>query len=165
MVQESLITDEARAQIGKVTRRTTGVVYLKEAQRWAAAVGDRNPIYFDEEAARAAGYEGIPIPPMFLPHVLHGVADLSNLRADGIPGGGGGQRLPLKVNRMMYGGEELEFYEPVYPGDTITAEGRVASIEQKEGSKGPFVLTTNETTYTNQDGRVVGKSRSFSIAR
>jgi acyl dehydratase len=164
MVQESLITDEARAMIGQVTRRATGVVSLKEAQRFAAAVGDRNPIYFDEEAAKAAGYRTTPIPPLFLPHVLHGVVDLATLRADGLPGGGG-QRIPLKVSRMMYGGEEVEFYEPVYPGDTITAESRIADIEEKQGSRGPFVLTTNETVYTNQDGRVVAKSRSFSIAR
>jgi acyl dehydratase len=59
----------------------------------------------------------------------------------------------------------MEFFAPVYPGDTIAAETRVASIEEKEGSKGPFVLTTNETTYTNQDGVVVAKSRTFSIAR
>ncbi|MGH2586886.1 MAG: FAS1-like dehydratase domain-containing protein, partial [Dehalococcoidia bacterium] len=125
MVQESLITDEARAQIGKVTRRASGVVYLKDAQRWAAAAGDRNPIYFDDDAAKAAGYKGIVTPPMFLPHVLHGVADLSTLREVGIPGGDGGRsRIPLKVSRMVYGGEEFEFFLPVYPGDTITAEGR-----------------------------------------
>jgi len=165
MVQESLITDEARAQIGKVTRRASGVASLKEAQRFAAAVGDRNPIYFDDEAAKAAGYRGIVTPPLYLPHALHGVVDLASLRPDGIPGGGGGARLPLRVNRMMYGGEEMEFYLPVYPGDTITAETRVASLEEKEGSRGPFVLTTNETTYTNQDGAVVARSRTFSIAR
>ena len=162
---ESLITDEARAQVGRVTRRATGTADLKEAQRFAAAVGDRNPIYFDDEAARAAGYRGIVTSPMFLPYILNGVVDLTKLREDGIPGGGGGSRLPLKVNRVMFGGEEIEFFEPVYPGDTISAETRVASIEEKEGSKGPFVLTTNETTYTNQDGRVVATSRTFSIAR
>ncbi|HWO93461.1 MAG TPA: MaoC family dehydratase N-terminal domain-containing protein, partial [Dehalococcoidia bacterium] len=86
MVQEeSIVTPEARAMIGKETGSAQGVVYLKEAQRWAAAVGDLNPIYWDEEAAKAQGYRTIPIPPMFLPVVLAGVTRLDSLREDGIP--------------------------------------------------------------------------------
>lgn len=164
MVRDSLVTDEARAMIGTVTRRQRGVVSLLDAQRWAAAVGDRNPIYFEEEAARTAGYRGIVTPPLFLPHALHGVVDLARLRVDGIPVVKGSS-VPLKVSRTMFGGEELEFFLPVYPGDVIDAETRVAAIEEKDGSKGPFVLTTTETTYTNQDGDVVAKGRTFGIAR
>jgi acyl dehydratase len=164
VVQESLITDEARAMIGVVTRTRTGDVSIKEAQRWAAAVGDRNPIYFDDAAAREAGYRGIDTPPLFLPCVVLGVVDLDHLREDGIARVQGSS-IPLKVSRTMFGGEESEFLLPVYPGDTITAETRVADIEQKDGSKGPFVLTTTETVYTNQDGAVVGRSRTFGIAR
>ena len=164
MVRDSFITDEARAMIGTVVRKQTGEVTLKEAQRWAAAVGDRNPIYFDDDAARAAGYRGIVTPPLFLPHALHGVVDLAQLRVDGIPISRG-RGIPLTLSRTMFGGEELEFLLPVYPGDTITAETRVAAIDEKTGSKGPFVLTTMETVYTNQEGEAVARSRTFSIAR
>jgi hypothetical protein len=38
-------------------------------------------------------------------------------------------------------------------------------MEEKDGSSGRFVLTTNETTYTNQDGEVVAHARQKSIAR
>jgi acyl dehydratase len=164
MVQESLITDEARAMIGTVTRTRTGTVSLIEAQRWAAAVGDRNPIYFDDAAARNAGYRGIVTPPLFLPHALHGVVDLARLRVDGIPDVKG-VSIPLKASRSMFGGEEFEAILPVYPGDTISAVSRIVAIEDKEGSRGPFVLTTTETVYTNQDGAVVAKNRSFGIVR
>jgi len=40
-MEESLITPEAQAMIGKEVGRQTGVVYPKEAQRFAAAVGER----------------------------------------------------------------------------------------------------------------------------
>jgi acyl dehydratase len=164
MVRDSLITDEARAMIGTITGRRTGTVSLKEAQRWAAAVGDRNPIYFDDEAARAAGYRGIVTPPLFLPCVLLGVVHVDELREDGIAAGRRGG-IPLKVSRTLHGGEETECFLPVYPGDTITGESRIAAIEEKEGSRGPFVLTTTETVYTNQDGEVVARGRTFGIAR
>jgi acyl dehydratase len=164
MVRDSLVTDEARAMIGTITGRRAGTVSLKEAQRWAAAVGDRNPIYFDDEAARAAGYRGIVTPPLFLPCVLLGVVHVDELREDGIAAGRRGG-IPLKVSRTLHGGEETEFFLPVYPGDTITGESRIAAIEEKEGSRGPFVLTTTETVYTNQDGEVVARGRTFGIAR
>lgn len=162
--EESLITPEAQAMIGKEVGRQTGVVYPKEAQRFAAAVGDLNPLYFDDEAARARGYEGVIAPPMFLPHVLHGVSHLDSLREDGVPLQGGSD-IPLRAERLMAGGEDYEFLSPLYPGDTITAETRIQNIEEKSGRSGRFVLVTRETLYTNQDGVVVAKGRFSVIAR
>ncbi len=54
---------------------------------------------------------------------------------------------------MLYGGEEWEYRADVHAGDTITAETRLASLAEKSGGSGPFVLVTTETTYTNQNGR------------
>jgi N-terminal half of MaoC dehydratase len=47
----------------------------------------------------------------------------------------------------------------------VSAETRLAALDQKEGSKGPFVYITRETTYTNQDGAVVARTRQIGIAR
>jgi acyl dehydratase len=161
-MDDSLIPPEAKAMIGQEVGRETGIVYLKEAQRFAAAVRDLNPLYFDDEVARAHGYKGVIAPPMFLPHVKLGVAHLDRLDKDGIQLGGGGFAVPLRVERRMAGGEEYEFLEPLYPGDEITAETRIRDIQEKQGRSGRFVLVTQETIYTNQEGVVVAKG-SFSI--
>ena len=163
---ESLIPPEALAMIGKETGRQTGVVYKKEFQRWAAAVNDLNPLYFDEEFAKAQGYRDVVMPPLFLSQVMGGVMRLENLRPDGIPGGRGrGTDIPLKPQRRVAGGEETEYYEPVYPGDVLNSVSKLAVLEEKEGRSGPFVLITRETTYTNQDGVVVALGRGSTIAR
>ena len=73
---ESLIDDAARAMVGRELDRAEGVVTQREFQRWAAAVGDRNPLYFDREYARAHGYPDLVMPPMYLQHVPAGVVDL-----------------------------------------------------------------------------------------
>jgi acyl dehydratase len=164
MTTESLIPDETRALIGTVTGQpVTGTITKKDAQRYAQAVDDLNPLYFDEEIARANGYRGLLAPPTFLAHVVVQGRPLSDLREDGLFRGGA--RLALRVKRVMFGGEEWDFLAPVYVGDTITAETRLKSMEEKDGSSGRFVLTTNETTYTNQDGEVVARARQKSIAR
>ncbi len=163
---ESLITPEALAMVGRETGGQTGAVYKKEFQRWAAAVNDLNPLYFDEQIAKSHGYRDVVMPPLFLSQVMQGVTRLENLRPDGIPGGGGRRGdIPLKAERRMAGGEETEYYEPIYPGDVLTSVSKLASIEEKEGRSGPFVLMTRETVYTNQDGVVVAKGRGSTIAR
>lgn len=162
----SLITDEARARIGTETGRAHGRVVKQEFQRWAAAVKDRNPLYFDAEFARAHGYRDVVMPPMYLGHVTHGVADLDALRPDGIPGGGGPNDLPLPATpRRMAGGESVQFFHPVYDGDVLTSVRVIESIEEKHGRSGAFILVTSRTTYTRQDGATVAETVGSMIAR
>ena len=41
-------------------------VNLPMIRHWVEAMGDANPVYVDDEAARAAGFEGIIAPPTML---------------------------------------------------------------------------------------------------
>lgn len=162
---ESLVTDEARALIGQaLSAPLTGTITAKEAQRFALAAGDLNPVYFDEVAAKAAGYETTIVPPTFLGWALAPANSADNTRTDGLYRGDG-KRVNLRVKRVMFGGEEWDFVQPVYAGDTITSVTRLKDLEEKSGSSGPFVLQTTETTYTNQRGETVARSRGKSIAR
>ena len=49
--------------------------------------------------------------------------------------------------------------------DLITATVRLAALDQKEGRKGPFVRQVRETTFVNQFGTEVARSRMIGIAR
>ena len=50
-------------------------------------------------------------------------------------------------------------------GDEITATVRLAAVDQKEGRKGPFVRQVRKTTFVNQFGYKVARSRMIGIAR
>jgi hydroxyacyl-ACP dehydratase HTD2-like protein with hotdog domain len=163
--EESLIPPQASKLIGAEQARAAGIVEKKQFQRWAAAVKDRNPLYFDADFARAHGYRDVVMPPMYLSHVTHGVADLDTLRPDGIPGGGGGD-LPLpRTPRRMAGGENITFHHPVYDGDELTSVRVIEKIEEKHGRSGDFVLVTSRTSYVNQDGVTVAEAVGSMIAR
>jgi len=160
----SLIPDETLARVGELLAEpVTVTIDRRESQRYALAVGDENPVYFDEEAARAARHRTIIAPPTFVTHAIVPPRSNDQLRTDGLWRDGSGVR--LAVARMMFGGEEWDFLEPVCVGDRITAETRLAGVDQKDGSKGPFVRVVRETTFTNQDGTVVARSRQIGIAR
>ena len=156
---------ETRAMVGEpLGDAVTAVVTRREAQRYARAVGDLAPIYFDEDAARAAGYDGLVAPPTFVGHVVVEGATLEDLRVDGL-WIDRGRKVRLGVSRTMFGGEEWEFHHPVLVGDTITAQRRLGAIEEKTGRSGPFVLLRYETTFTNQRDEVVAVSHLVGIAR
>lgn len=160
----SLIPPESLERIGEVLAGpVTVTIDQREAQRYAYAVGDENPVYFDEEAATAAGHRTLIAPPTFITHAVVQPRPVEDLRVDGLYRDGTGVR--LEVSRMMFGGEEWDFLEPVCVGDEITATTRLSALDQKDGSKGPFVRQVRETSYENQDGVLVARSRQIGIAR
>src|SRR6516225_7415442 len=97
-----LIPEETLALVGELLDEPlVSTISLKESQRYALATGDLNPIYFDESAARAAGYAGIVIPPLFLAWALAPHRSLGELRQDGLYRARG-KRVTLRVKRMMF---------------------------------------------------------------
>ena len=163
--EESLIPPEASKLIGTEQARATGIVGKKQFQRWAAAVKDRNPLYFDADFARAHGYRDVAAPPLYVQYVTLGVSDLTTLRPDGTPGGQSGD-IPLPgCPRRMAGGETWKFDAPLYDGDVITAIRLVDDITEKSGRSGRFVLVTWLAAYRNADDVLMAEARSSMIAR
>ena len=61
---ESLIPPETMNLVGqRLAEPVTVRIDAREAQRYACAVGDLNPVYFDEEAALSAGDRTLALPP------------------------------------------------------------------------------------------------------
>lgn len=168
MTTESLITDEARALIGQESETLLGEVTLLDIQRYALTIGDDNPLYFDEEYARTTPYGGIIAPPNYLTAVItYGLgAPEDELTVDGLGRRqDDGYSLPIKAQRRMAGGQELEFHQPVRPGDLITRRSRTTGMEQREGKSGALVLVYTEQRYFNQRGVLLVTCRQTAIMR
>jgi acyl dehydratase len=167
MTTESLITDEARAMIGAEGKPVTGYpVTDYEIRRFAYAVDDLTPLWLDPEYAGKSRYGGIIAPPLYYSIPFAGDRPLSDLKEDGLPGGDTGFLMPpLRSTRLIQGGQELEFFEPIRPGDVITRRPRLADVYEREGRSGRLAFVVTENTYTNQRGEVVVIERQTLIAR
>jgi acyl dehydratase len=159
------IPSAVRALVGREVDRRRAVVSTLEFQRWAAAVGDHNPLYFDADFARAHGYRDVVMPPMYVGNLTSGVRHLDDLRPDGSPVSIGGLDVPIPHERRMAAGTTVESLRPVYGGDEITAVTRLGDMVMKEARSGPFVLVELYTRYTHQDGRTVYELTSGVILR
>ena len=164
----SLVPPETYALVGELLAPpVTVTLSQQDSQRYAHACDDLNPVYFDPAAASAAGHRALCVPPTFLQHAIVATRPLADLRLDGLfkpSRSPEAKAIRLDVTRTMAGGDEWEWLEQIYVGDTITAETRLASIEEKSGSKGAFVLTRTETAF-KRDGQTVARVTVSGIAR
>ncbi len=165
MTDDILIDAESATRVGTVAARATGEVNRLQWQRWAAAIGDHNPLWFDADYARTHGYDDVICPPLFLQYAVLGVASLDGLRPDGSSGAiSGGLAFP-RAPRRMAGGESTTFHLPAYHRDEIEMVRTIESIVEKQGRSGRFVLVTWHTTYRNQRGELVAEATTSMIAR
>src|SRR5499425_1798290 len=66
MAETFELTDEMRAQIGSTSPPWTMEVTTTSVRAFARGVGYTDPVYFDIDAARRAGYRNLPAPPTYL---------------------------------------------------------------------------------------------------
>ncbi len=130
-------------------------------RRYADAVGDHNPLYWDESYARSLGYGSIVAPPGFFgwPAKWTGAMPISSELRDGAIA----TATQLGYDRILDGGIEYEFLYPIQAGDTLASLERIVDIREREGKMGRMVFLTTEITFTNQNGTLVAKARQSLI--
>jgi hydroxyacyl-ACP dehydratase HTD2-like protein with hotdog domain len=165
MAAQSLITEEIRSWIGRETPSWTIEVSRLDVQRFAVATDDLNPLYLDEEKAKQSVYGGLIAPPLFYMAPLTEPKPESELRHDGLPYEGKFPIPPTPLPRLMDGGTDIEFFQPIRVGDILTGRSKIVDLYQKEGRSGPLIFVVRETTFTNQQGVVVLIEKGASILR
>lgn len=123
----------------------------EKIREYALAVGEESPVYFDRAAARAAGLRDVAAPPMFA--VVYSAGAMAPAILD--------PEVGIDFARMVHGGQELAWSEPVCSGDTIETVAECKDIYEKDG-KGFYVF---ESVSTNQDGQQVVRGAWTNIVR
>jgi acyl dehydratase len=123
----------------------------EKLREFAVAVGETDPVYHDEQAARAAGHPDLPAVPTF-PVVL-------SFRAGAMVNGD--PELGLDYSRVVHGEQAFTYRRPVRAGDRLLATARAAAIE----TKGRHELLTIATRIGTEDGEPVCEATSLLISR
>jgi uncharacterized protein len=139
-------------------------VNIPMIRHWAAAFEDANPVYTDPEQAAASRFGGIVAPPLMLQTwtmatpVITGIAERGGSPTP-VP-----SESPLSVlDRAGYTAtlatnSEFEIVRYLRPGDVVSAETVFETIsEEKTTRMGRGRFVTWLTTYSDQDGEVVGR--------
>ena len=149
--------------IGKAELPHVREVEKGAIRRYAEAVGNTNPLYFDIEYARKTHHGGIIAPPGFFGRPVRPSSSptglprlVSDLRA---------VMAEVGYPRILDGGMSYEFFLPVRAGDTLVVSPTVKDVTTKEGKSGKMMVCSLETTYVNQNGDTVAKAHQTFIAR
>jgi len=161
MSKQSLITQEIQAMVGKVDIFASPEELGRASiSKFVAAVGDTNPLYWDDEFAEKTRYGGVISPPTMVFELNH------NLRG-GISEEDGGYldkvNLPPPLTRFIRGGNEYLFFQPVRPEDKITSKRKVSRIYEKKGKASNLVFVIIHIKYYNQKSELLGINKETLI--
>jgi acyl dehydratase len=127
--------------IGKTYPASVYAVGREKIREYASAVGETNPLYFDVDAARAAGYADVVAPPMFA--VVYQGRAIAPALFD--------PEVGIDFAHMLHAGQEFEWGPLVVAGDEITTTTTVAEIGER-GGMGSYVFQTDSR---NERGEIV----------
>lgn len=133
------LTEDVRSVIGVAWPSFTSEVDNSGIRAWARAVGYQDRVYYDEAVARARGFSALPAPPGFVGTIRSGPGDPE----PGPPIRG----LHPDLVRSLNGGTDLELRRQILAGDVLTATTTITDIVQRQGSIGPMLIISRETTY------------------
>lgn len=154
MPEGSVITEEMRAAIGVESEPATYEVTTTGVRMFARAVGYTDPVFYDEASARSQGYPSLLAPPGYLGTRAHDPRSADSWLNLGFAN-------PYK--RILNGGNDLEYFAPVFAGDALSSTTRVADLRERTGSIGAMLIATLETTYRKADGQAVAAMRNTLI--
>jgi len=156
----SLLTDEVRAFIGReVTYEAPEPLGAAAIRYFALATGDSNPLYHNEAEARQSRFGGIVAPPTFVCETNQYMP--GPIRDDGNMGHE--WQLPIENARLLRGGNEYEFVEPVRATDQLKVAWRIDDIYEKTTDRGALLFVISEARYLNQHGRLLAIDRETNI--
>ena len=137
--------------VGKTYPPVTYAVGREKVREFASAVGEEDPRYHDPDAARETGYADVVAPPMFA--VVYSGRAVGPALFD--------PEVGIDFARMVHGGQEFVWGEPVVAGDEISTEVEVKDVSERGGLQF-FVF---ESRSTNQDGETVCTGKWTNIVR
>ena len=131
--------------IGYVSPPFTTEVERGRLRFFAKAIGETDPVYLEEAAARAAGYPGLPVPPTFL----------FCLEMDRPAPYGWFDDLGIELPKVLHGEQSFVYHALAYAGDCLTFAARVRDIYSKKGGLLEFVVQDNQ--ISNQRGELIAE--------
>lgn len=142
-----------KQHIGKIFPAHTVEVEKGRLRFFARTIGETDPVYVDEAAAQAAGYDSLPVPPTFL----------FSLEMEKPEPFAWFSEVGLNLSRILHGSQSFSYHAPVCAGDVLTFSSHISDIFDKKNGALEFVV--KDTMVTNQHGVHVADLSSVIVQR
>jgi acyl dehydratase len=137
---------DRKVLIGKTFPAVKRVISEDDIKDYLPVAGEEHPAFVNDAGARAAGYERRVIPPSFAPFLaILGMLHSFDWKKDFF--------LDYRTGTAMFGEQELEYFRPLYVGETLTIQGTVSDVYEKQGKR-VFDVAKVKVTATDERGAV-----------
>jgi len=147
---EACVERFRRERIGLESKPETVKIEAGAIQKFARAIGETNPLYFDEAYAKTTRHGGIIAPPTFPSCLIMNV--LEGMAAD-----------VASLSRALHTDDIVENNLPIKAGDVITSTARYADVFQRTGRSGPMLFQTIDISQINQNQECVAVVRMIVV--
>ncbi|MDM5327270.1 MaoC family dehydratase N-terminal domain-containing protein [Neobacillus sp. CF12] len=131
-------------QVGKRSTKVKNVVERGAVKKFAEAIGDLHPIYFDEETGRNSRYQNNIAPPTFPRTFDYGEIE--------------GLNLPNKG--LIHGEQTFHYERPLVVGEEILCYSEVKKYFEKKGNFGEMGFLIVENVGEDLAGNTIFSSTS-----
>ncbi len=142
-----------RSLIGKTWPEKHFTITANALRFFAKATGETNPVYLNEEAARAAGHPALPVPPTFL-FSAELLAPTDSIWIE---------EIDVPLEKVLHAEQSFEYDRVVYAGETLTMRSTISDVYEKKGGLLEFV--TRDVTYHDAGGQRCGILKSILVVR
>ncbi|MGH9188401.1 MAG: FAS1-like dehydratase domain-containing protein [Acidimicrobiales bacterium] len=164
-----------RVERDEVVGRSTGTAVIT-AERgpvtaFARAVTDTSEVYQRRDAAQAAGFDDIPVPPtyFFSAAEFWGAFPEDQRTDDPTSGANPVTEIIGELMRnggiILHGEQEFEYHRPIVVGAKLRREGRIADLYAKASGDRMMTFLVTENEYRDESGELVLTSRMNLIHR
>ena len=147
-------------------------VELGHIMTFARAIGDPNPIYYDEDYAAGTEVGSVIAPPTFVQSAVQFDPEWRLRPRPGEPWLGSG-RTPTGIPPSTEGGgsgrglhaeQHFTYHRHIRPGDVLTGTVKPGKTWEKEGKRsGKLVFSESITEYRDQNGELVITARGVGV--
>ena len=133
--------------VGARSRPVRNAVEAGAVKRFALAVGDLNPLYFDEGFAARSRWGRRIAPPTFPRTFDYGIIEEVRLPSAG----------------LIHGEQLYEYVRPLFVGEELLCHARFVETYRKDGKNGPMIFLVFERVGVDESGLEVVRAREMAI--
>ena len=151
MSETAAIEAELQRMRGPLGASDSMVIEYGAARRMALTLENFDPIHYEEDAAKAAGYRGVVAPWPILWLVFFDCRDA-----------------PLRFGfgkATIHGEDSYEFHEPIIVGDRLTVTATISETSVKQGRSGVMGVIVTRREFHNQHGQLCAVMLTTNLRR
>jgi acyl dehydratase len=158
---DARVPEDILAMIG-VEKVRQYEVTKRDIKRFAQAIGETNPVHFDEDYAKSTRHGAIVAPPLFCQIFTFEDVPQNRLPSDGSPVE---VDVPVPAQRTVGGGSSYEIFQWVKAGDKIIAKSTLQDVFIKNGRSGRLYFIVVCTEFSNQKNELIAQETATYIKR